>query len=342
MGHRRLIGKLDHYGVDGETNIWISDFLQDRTQTVVVDGISSSPKSVLSGVPQGSVLGPCLFLFYINDIAEGLNSTVRLFADDTMCYLVIKNNRDAEAFQKDLGKLEVWEKTWQMEFHPDKCEVITITRKRNPIKYPYSLHGHLLKHVDVVKYLGVNISKDLRWKHHIAKVAAKANSTLGFVRRNVNINNPSLKEQAYKTLVRPQLEYAQTVWDPYRAADAKPLEAVQRRAARVVFNKYRNTSSVGAMLDKLQWDSLARRREVARLVMFYKIHYQLVAINMPFPVRPLDTTRKYNSLAYAAPYSPRDYFSYSFFPRTAVAWNLLPQSVVTAPTPEAFRSALVA
>jgi len=136
-----------------------------------------------------------------------------------------------------------------MEFHPDKCEVISITRKKNPVKYPYTLHGHLLKHV--MKYLDVKISHDLRWNDHIDYVTAKANSTLGFVCRNININNPWVKERAYKTLVRPILEYTSTVRDPHTTTAVKKIESVQRRAARTTLNRYHRTSSVGAMITEL-------------------------------------------------------------------------------------------
>ena len=149
-------------------NAWIKSFLSDRTQSVVVEGAKSGSVPVISGVPQGSVLGPSLFLFYINDISDGLTSTVRLFADDTMAYLTVKSEEDAKEFQKDLDRLADWEKTWMMEFHPDKCEVISITRKRNPFSYPYTLHGHLLKHVDVVKYLGVKISQRVPTRVYVA------------------------------------------------------------------------------------------------------------------------------------------------------------------------------
>ena len=341
VGHRRLVEKLKWYGIGGEVNTWITNFLSDRSQRVVVDGVSSDSIPVISGVPQGSVLGPCLFLFYINDIADGLTSTVRLFADDTMAYLTVKSTQDAEEFQRDLDKLVDWEKTWQMEFHPDKCEIISITRKRNPVKYPYSLHGHLLKHVDVVKYLGVKISQDLRWNEHIDYITSKANSTLGFVRRNINISNPQIKERAYKTLVRPVLEYSSTVWDPHTTTAVKKIESVQRRAARTTLNRYRRTSSVDAMLTELNWQSLADRRRIARLVMFYKIHHHLVAINMPLESKLLPApTRTENSLAYVIPTSSRDYHLYSFYPRTVRDWNYLPQDLVQLCTPEAFRSAL--
>jgi len=119
-----------------------------------------------------------------------------------MTNLTVKSKEDAKEFQKNIDRLVEWDKTWQMEFQLDKCEVNSKTRKKNPVKYPYTLHDNLLKHVDVVKYLVVQISHDLRWNDHIDYVSAKANSTLGFVRRNININNPEVKDRVYKTLVQ--------------------------------------------------------------------------------------------------------------------------------------------
>ena len=239
--------------MQGRTREWIANFLTDREQIVVVDGMSSSSKAVLSGVPQGSVLGPCLFLLFINDIAKNLHSTARLFADDTMVYLAVKNEDDARLLQEDLKTLEKWEDTWMMEFYPAKCEVITITRARSPIVYPYTLHGEPLKHVDTVKYLGVKINKDLKWDQHITMITKKATNSLNFLRRNININNREVKSNAYKALVRPLLEYSHT------ATLIKSMEAVQRRAARFVYRRYQRTSSVSAMITELQWQPLAER-----------------------------------------------------------------------------------
>ena len=133
--HNLLIHKLHHYGIQGKTNAWILGFLSGRTQAVVLDGETSGYVPVKSGVPQGSVLGPSLFLFYINDIPVGLHSTIRLFADDTIAYLAIKTNSDCISLQKDLDKLGLWEQKWKMAFHPDKCNVLSITRNKTPIKH---------------------------------------------------------------------------------------------------------------------------------------------------------------------------------------------------------------
>ena len=123
VSHNLLTHKLNYYGIQGKTNKWIHNFLKSRTQAVVLEGVTSDYVPVQSGVPQGSVLGPSLFLFYINDIPVGLDSTIRLFADDTIAYLTIKSNKDCLTLQKDLDKLGIWENKWKMAFHPDKCNL---------------------------------------------------------------------------------------------------------------------------------------------------------------------------------------------------------------------------
>jgi hypothetical protein len=133
VSHNLLTHKLDHYGVRGKTNRWIQNFLAERKQVVVVEGEKSDSINVESGVPQGSVLRPSLFLLYINDMPEGIRSRVRLFVDDTMGYLTITSDTDADYLQEDLDKLAEWEGKWKITFHPDKCNVLTIACKRRPI-----------------------------------------------------------------------------------------------------------------------------------------------------------------------------------------------------------------
>jgi hypothetical protein len=341
VSHNLLTHKLSHYGIKGNANRWIKSFLTSRTQAVVVEGEKSDYVPVRSGVPQGSVLGPSLFLFYINDIPIGINSTVRLFADDTIAYLAIKSNSDCKTLQKDLDKLSTWEQKWKMAFHPDKCNVLSITRNKNPIKYEYTLHGQILKHTDKAKYLGITLQSNLKWESHIGDICNKANRTLGFLRRNLNITSSSIKEQAYKSLVRPTLEYACSVWDPYIKEDISSLEKVQRRAARYVTNKYRNTSSVGDMLSTLQWRSLADRRADARLIMLYKISNGLVQIptaNRLLP--PNRSTRNSHSSSFQIPSCRTQIRQYSFFPRTIRDWNNLPPTVVLSASDEAFKAAV--
>ena len=166
-----------------------------------------------------------------------------------------------------------------MKFHPQKCEVLSVTRRRSPTNYRYTLHGIQLTRVKTAKYLGVTISSDLRWSHHVNNITAKANRTLGFLRRNLQVRNQRLKTTAYKSLVRPQVEYASSVWDPHTATDTKRVEMVQRTAARYVTNTWDRRASVSALLTDLGWSSLADRREQSRLAMIYNIHHGLVAVN---------------------------------------------------------------
>ena len=165
-----------------------------------------------------------------------------------------------------------------MEFNPSKCQVINITRQKTVKDTSYFLHKIKLESVPSAKYLGVDITKDLSWNTHINRITNKANQTLGFLRRNIKVHSTQLKSVAYKTLVRPQLEYCSTVWSPYTQTNIAKLEAVQRRAARWASNDYRQTSSVTDMLLSLNWRLLELRRIDCRLGLLYKITNDLVAI----------------------------------------------------------------
>ena len=270
VNHLKLLYKLSCFGVKGNTLNWIQSFLIGRTQTVVLDGESSEEVKVTSGVPQGSVLGPLLFLLYINDLPENIQSQVRLFADDTAVYLTVTNMQDSQVLQSDLESLQHWERTWDMEFNPGKCQVIHITRSKSPVKSRYFMHNQELESVDAAKYLGVTISKDLSWNTHINNITSTANKTLGFVKRNVVTKNKDIKTMAYNSLVRPQVEYASVVWSPYTKDNINKIEKVQRRAARWVTNDYSSYSSVTDMLSNLGWRSLENRRTDTRLAMFLR------------------------------------------------------------------------
>ena len=167
---------------------------------------------VTSGVPKGSVLGPLLFLLYINDLPENIQSQIKLSADDTAVYLTVWGPSDSNILQSNLNYLQEWEQTWDMKFNPSKCQVLHISRARQPIHSQYTLHGEILESVDWARYLGVSISKDLSWNTYISKFTSKANQTLGFVKRNVRTKNQSFKELAYKTLVRPSKTYKRQKW----------------------------------------------------------------------------------------------------------------------------------
>ena len=220
-----------------------------------------------------------------------------------------------------------------MEFNPDKCEILRIYRKRNPVIFPYTLHNKQLKSTDHSKYLGVTISNNLTWAKHINNITAKANNTLRFIKRNVKSKNRKVKEAAYNTYVRPQLEYCSVVWHPWQKYLTDKLELVQRSAARYVLNDYDRESSVSAMLATLGWKTLRQRRERASLIMLYKIIHGLVGVDH----HHLTHTRGGN---YHIPHSRTQCHQFSFFPRAIRLWNGLPAGVQSCPTVQSFSNGL--
>ena len=139
-----------------------------RDRTIVLEGSWSDTKPVTSGVPQGNVLGPLLFLVYINDLPQCVTSShTRLFADDCLIYKEIRSQADADELQVDLDALQEWEQQWMMSFHPQKCQLLRITRKKSPVKASYVIHGHTLAETDTAKYLGVSLHKHSSWSPHV-------------------------------------------------------------------------------------------------------------------------------------------------------------------------------
>ncbi|XP_072048265.1 uncharacterized protein [Amphiura filiformis] len=165
-----------------------------------------------------------------------------------------------------------------MDFNPSKCEVITISNKRNCISFPYTIHNETLKKTDCAKYLGVNITSNLSWSTHVDKICKKANSTQAFLQRNIRSCPQKIKARCYTTLVRPLLEFSSAAWAPHHKSDINKLESVQRRVARFVMRDYHRTSSVSNMLRQLNWPTLQQRRDTPKLVMLYKSYYGLVDI----------------------------------------------------------------
>ena len=273
VDHEKLLTKLINLGIGGPLYQWIRSFLSDREQTVLVDGVSSSSAPVLSGVPQGTVLGPLLFLTYINDINTNLSegTCIRLFADDSLLYRTIRSREDSAILQKDLETLQVWERANKMEFHPDKCKVLQITNKLNPTQSTYHIHNVQLSPENWAKYLGVRIDSKLNWNTQCNALCKKANSTLAFLQRNLSDCPRSVKEKCFNTFVRPTLEYGCSVWDPHQSNQIENLEKIQRRAARFVTGNYTliegNTKKNMSLLN---WHPLEERRARIKLFTLFK------------------------------------------------------------------------
>ena len=342
--HQRLMRKLHHYGIRGSTHHWIASFLSGRTQRVVVEGSSSDSAPVVSGVPQGSVLGPLLFLLFINDLPDNITSNTGLFADDCIVYRQIYSPEDCRVLQDDLDNLARWESKWGMAFYPQKCSVLSITRSRSPIKFTYKLKGHVLELQESTKYLGVDVQSSLSWKHHIDRISKKSNSMLGFLRRNLRSCSEDTKANAYFSMVRSNLEYCSSVWSPHHKDQIRKLEMVQRRAARYTTNRFRNTSSVSSMLNHLQWESLESRRSKIQLTLFFNVIHHLIDIPADqYLTLSTSRTRSTHSKRYRRFAPSTESFKFSFFPRTVPLWNSLPALVALvaeAPSLVSFKEGL--
>lgn len=228
-----------------------------------------------------------------------------------------------------------------MDFNPSKCVVLQITRSKKVINYNYTLHGQTLEPVSDARYLGVDRRTDLSWSRHIQRVSTKAINTLGFLRRNITTKHQGIRETAYKTMVRAQVEYASTVWCPHTQDNIRKVEMVQRRAVRWVKNNNSPYASVTEMQDSLGWSSLEQRRAEARLAMFFKIVHGLVAIPIPSYLEPpRRATRHTHQHTFRQIHTTANLYKFTFFPATVILWNSLPHYMVTLPDLPTFKQAV--
>ena len=189
-------------------DFWLADWPYQR---MVVDGESSSEAAVISGVPQGTVIRPLMFILYIIDIDNETSSSIRLFSDDCLLYRTVSCTRDASELQRDLKQMCRWADLWHMNFNATKGHVLSVRKKAQPLMFPYTIGGQQLQHVTHHPYLGVELANDLSWGPHLDKMIPKAQRTLNLLRQNLSDCSQNTKDVAYKTLVRPVLEYASTV-----------------------------------------------------------------------------------------------------------------------------------
>ena len=270
--HKRLLSKLKSYGIQGKILRWIKSFLTNRSQKVVVKGVLSDSLPVLSGVPQGSVLGPVLFLIFINDLLEGIKSLGKLFADDSKIFRKITSEQDRIILQEDLIKLQEWSSKWLLQFNEDKCKVMHIYPFRNP-KYEYSLNNKILEETTVEKDLGIYVTPDWNSETHVSKIAAKANSMVGRIRHTFTYMDIDMFKAIYPSLIRSHMEYAVQAWSPQLAKDINLLEQVQHRATKLVPSL--KDEPYEKRLKELGLTTLKERRERGDLIEVFKLMHGL-------------------------------------------------------------------
>jgi hypothetical protein len=234
--HERLLKKLSGYGIQGQILSWIRSFLSNRRQRVVVNGEVSDWTEVMSGVPQGSVLGPVLFICYINDLPDVIHTMVQMFADDTKVFSRVENRDDQKLLQDDIDRLQIWAKKWQLSFNASKCKVMHIGSANHSFDYSMSSDSNpvVLDSVTIEKDLGVHVDSSLKFHKHVETQVNKANKILGMIRRSYCHLDSTTLVKLYISLVRPHLEYCNAVWYPRYSKEANLIEGVQRRATKLV------------------------------------------------------------------------------------------------------------
>ena len=213
---------------------WLENFLAGRKQKVMLNGVSSQWEDVKSRTPQGSVLGPLLFLIFINDLPEAVQSTMYLFADDSKIWRTIKDKEDSEILQQDLNNMHEWSKKWLMQYHPDKLKGLCLNNRETASEQEYTVGGVKVKKVTAEKDLGVTVDSDLKFKEHIESKISKGNQILGVIRRTFHFLENRMFKLLFKGMVQVHLEYAAPVWSPANKSNIESIENVQRRGTKVL------------------------------------------------------------------------------------------------------------
>ncbi len=340
--HKRLISKLRSYQFNPQITSWIESFLSNRSQQVVINNSKSSWMDVTSGIPQGSVLGPLLFVIFINDLPDSVKSDVFLFADDTKIYKTIENADDQASLQTDLDKLKEWSDKWLLKFHPAKCKHMHIGK---PIEdsLTYKLSSTELETIPQEKDIGVTIDRDLEFDNHISEKAKKATQMFAMLRRAFHFMDNELFLPLYKSLVRVHLDFASAVWAPHKVKHIEKLESVQRRITKQLPGM--SNLSYAERLHKLELPTLSYRRIRGDLIEVFKITNELYD---PECTSCLKMWKDSTNTSQLRGHSKKLFLQRSrlavrenaFALRVVPIWNKLPEDVVSAPDTNAFKNRL--
>ena len=343
--HLPLLEKLSQIGTNPYILRWLQNYLTERKQYVVVDGSCSPTLQVISGVPQGSVLGPLLFSIYLNDVAECISgsSKINLFADDIALYRTITSPDDYLALQSDVNAINSCLVAKHLTLNSQKCCYLFISRKRTSSIPPPCLNiGNLpLARVSKYKYLGITITADLMWSTHITNICNKTRRLIGLLyRRFYKFSSCSTMLRLYVSFIRPHLEYAAAAWDPFLKKDIELIEDVQKLALKVCLKSW--ITKYNELLEQSNLPSIRARRQQAKLCHFYKIvNNETFFPNVPIQARQLNySSRTVHTKALISLQARSSQYLHSFFPSSVSAWNSLPPNTASAPSISVFKTKL--
>ena len=343
--HAGLVHKLRAAGVTGTLLDWFRNYLSDRRQRVVLPGGSSEWTYIRAGVPQGSILGPLLFLVYINDIVTDIGSNIRLFADDTSLFIIVSDPASAATcLNSDLEKISRWATTWLVTFNPSKSVAFLISHRLiRPDHPPLFMQNVQIEEVDSHKHLGLHLSQDCTWHKQIDYIKEKAWFRINVMRKlKFKLDRKSL-ETIYIAFIRPILEYADVIWDNCSQYEKDELEKIQTEAARIATGATK-LISLSNLYKEICWETLQQRRHNHKLILFYKMVNNLaptyLSSLLPQQVSTVSRYNLRNSNDLQTIRTNISLYYNSFLPSTLREWNKLPTEIRQLPTLNSFKYSL--
>ena len=335
----RLLQKLSAYGIEGKVLCWIADFLSDRKMRIMVRGEYSEWVDVISGVPQGSLLRPILFLIYVNDIPETVNCSIKMFADDTKLFRTVKTIDDCNILQNDLNTLSQWTSDWLLSFNVDKCKVMHIGKNNPKIDYIMRTENEnrILIETSEEKDLGVWITNDLKHEKQVIAASQRAMAVLRSVRREFVRFDIETFSIIYTSYIRPHiLEYCIQAWSPYYAKYILLLQKVQRRATKLVWGL--KELSYEERLERLKLFSLEERRLRGDLIQAFKLLTGKENVDHEIFFNHSTTNLRGHSLKLSKSQCNKLCRRRFFSQRVIDVWNSLSEFMVSAPSTNIFKN----
>ena len=337
VSHVKLLHKLDHVGIRGNLLKWFENYLHLRTQSVRIDGQFSEPLSVSSSVPQGSCLGPILFLVYCNDFGyDFTNADVSMYADDSKVFCCFAKTVTNPPLNDSIAKIENWCSEWQLSLSVEKCKVLHLGNQSDP--FEYYLYDAKVEPVTVMRDLGIMISSDLKSETHIQLITKKAYARANQIFRSFTYSDFDTLLKAYIIYVRPMVETDTVVWSPHYVKDIEAVEKVQRYCTRRIYQKCGLVKpDYETRLAACGLDTLVKRRTIADLVFVFKLCTRMIDLDMSAlfdQVENPTAVLRGNSVRLQFNHCRLDIRKYFFCSRTVTLWNSLPINPHVLPMPK--------
>ena len=332
--HRGLVHKLYSVGIRGQLLTWFSNYLHNRTQAVVIKGQKSNYLNITAGVPQGSVLGPILFLIYINDLTNNIDSIIKLFADDTSMYLSLNDNPARTlTLNSDLDKIKTWASTWKVTFNANKTDKLNICNRNTTLPDSLYFDNVLLSTSTHHKHLGIILQNNCKWDEHITNLITRCRTHINCLcSYKYRLNRKSL-EIMYKSYILPILDYADVIWDNCTERQADTLEQIQIDALKVITGSVRGTSHL-SLYNDTGFVPLKERRKRHKLILYFKFTKGLLPEHLIPKFPPLASeVNQYHRRRMQDRYTMNcrtELYRHSFFPSATRLWNNLPENIQSA------------